>query len=341
MTNNSKETLLKARVEVTKAIGTATDNCKPYSRDRSARVLMVALQLARRIGINGRQMQAVELGSMLHDVGILAIPAGILTKSGPLSDDEWRIVRAHPLVGSKIVREIGFARTVAPIVLHHHERYDGQGYPSGLKGHSIPLPARIIAIADAYCAMTSPQAYREALPLDHARAEIIRNASTQFDPEVVRVFLETEILTETPLPQHDLQHPATKGHAPPAVRPNASGYVPKWVSRDSLVAAVKLAEMRGSSPVEVKLLTELLRDLGGNGNAPAGSTAGTLTSLSPRERQVLRMLADGLRNKEIAIQICCSLGTVKNTVQHIIEKLGVSDRTQAAVVAVREGLQPN
>lgn len=332
--------LLKGRVEVARAIGTATDNCKPFNRDRSTRVLMVALQLARRMGIKGRSMQAVELGAILHDVGILAIPAHILTKSGPLSEDEWRIVRAHPQVGSRIVREIGFAREVAPIVLHHHERYDGQGYPSGLKDHSIPLPARIIAIADAYCAMTSPQAFREALPLDHARAEIIRNAGTQFDPEVVRVFLETEILAETPAAPHDLQHGEAKDHMPSTVHPDASGYVPKWLSRDSLEAAVKLAEMRGS-PVEAKLLAALLRDLGSNGNSPPGSTGGTLNSLSPRELEVLRMLADGLRNKEIAIQICCSVGTVKNAVQRIIEKLGVSDRTQAAVVAVREGLQPN
>jgi putative nucleotidyltransferase with HDIG domain len=332
--------LLKGRVAVTRAIGTAADNCKPFNRDRSTRVLMVALQLARRMGIKGHQMQAVELGAILHDVGILAIPAHILTKSGPLSEDEWRIVRAHPLVGSTIVREMGFARDVAPIVLHHHERYDGQGYPSGLKGRSIPLPAHIIAIADAYCAMTSPQAFREALPLDHARAEIIRNAGTQFDPEVVRVFLETELLAETPAAPHDLQHGEAKDHMPSMVHPDASGYVPKWISRDSLEAAVKLAEMRGS-PVEAKLLTALLRDISSNGNAPAGPDGGTLNSLSPRELQVLRMLADGLRNKEIAIQICCSVGTVKNAVQRIIEKLGVSDRTQAAVVAVREGLQPN
>jgi DNA-binding NarL/FixJ family response regulator len=341
MTNDAKEMLLKVRVEVARAVGTATDNCKPFNRDRSTRVLMVALQLAGRMGIKGQQMQAMELGAMLHDVGILAIPAGILSKSGPLSEDEWRIVRAHPLVGSRIVREIGFARDVAQIALHHHERHDGQGYPSGLKGHSIPLPARIIAIADAYCAMTSPQAYREALPLDHARADIIRNAGTQFDPEVVRVFLETELLAETPAAPHDLQPRVLEEIVPATVNTAGRGYVPKWVSRDSLEAAVKLAEMRGSSPVEVKLLTELLRDLGSNGNEPAGSDGGTLNSLSPRELQVLRMLADGLKNKEIAIQICCSLGTVKNTVQRIIEKLGVSDRTQAAVVAVREGLQPN
>lgn len=282
MPHDVKEMLLKGRVEVTRAIGTATDNYKPFGRDRSTRVLMVALQLAQKMGIKGRAMQALELGAILHDVGILAIPAEILTKSGPLSEDEWRIVRAHPLVGSKLVREIGFARGVAPIVLHHHERYDGQGYPTGLKGHSIPLPARTIAIADAYCAMTSPQAYREALPLDHARADIIRNAGTQFDPEVVRLFLETEILAETPPALHDLQHRETKDHAPPAVRPDASGYVPKWISRDSLGAAVQLAEIRGS-PVEAKLLTELLRDLGSNGNAPPGSTGGTLNSLSPRE----------------------------------------------------------
>jgi DNA-binding NarL/FixJ family response regulator len=185
--------------------------------------------------------------------------------------------------------------------------------------------------------MTSPQAYREALPLDHARADIIRNAGTQFDPEVVRVFLETEILAETPAAPHEPQHSVAEEHVPATVDTSGRGYVPKWVSRDSLEAAVKLAEMRGS-PVEAKLLAELLRDISSNGNAPAGSTGGTLNSLSPRELEVLRMLADGLRNKEIAIQICCSVGTVKNAVQRIIEKLGVADRTQAAVVAVRGGL---
>lgn len=97
MPHDVKEMLLKWRVEVTRAIGMATDNYKPFGRDRSTRVLMVALQLAQKMGIKGRAMQALELGAILHDVGILAIPAEILTKSGPLSEDEWRIVRAHPL----------------------------------------------------------------------------------------------------------------------------------------------------------------------------------------------------------------------------------------------------
>ena len=335
-----KEMLLKGRVEATRAIGTATDNCKPFSRDRSARVLMVALQLAQRMGLKRRDLQAVELGAILHDVGLLAVPARILSKSGPLSEDEWRVVRAHPLVGARLVRDMGFAGQAAPIVLHHHERYDGQGYPSGLKGRSIPLPARIIAIADAYCAMTSPQAYRDALPYAHVRAEIIRNAGTQFDPEVVRVFLETEILAATPPAPRDLQRAEAAHHPPPAIHTGGSGYVPRWISRDSLEAAVKLAEMRGS-PVEAQLLADLLRDIGDDGDKPAGSDGRILSRLSPRELQVLRMLTDGLRNKEIAIQISCSVGTVKNTVQRIIEKIGVSDRTQAAVVAVREGLQPN
>jgi len=130
---------------------------------------------------------------LLHDIGKIGIPDGILLKPGRLSVDEWKIMRTHPELGRRLVERIPFLRGAVPIVYHHHERWDGTGYPSALKGELIPLGARVFAVADAFDAMTCDRPYSVAIPFEAARVEIERSAGTHFDPAVVQAFLRVPL----------------------------------------------------------------------------------------------------------------------------------------------------
>jgi diguanylate cyclase (GGDEF)-like protein/putative nucleotidyltransferase with HDIG domain len=145
--------------------------------------------IARELGLSDELVERVRLAGILHDVGKIAVPDGVLNKPGPLDDDEYEQMKKHPEVGALIVDGADL-KDVASWVIAHHERPDGSGYPHGLEGEEIPLEARILAVADAYEAMTVDRVYRGALPVEKARAELRRCAGTQFDPRVVEVFLD-------------------------------------------------------------------------------------------------------------------------------------------------------
>ena len=130
-----------------------------------------------------------EYGFLLHDAGKIGVPERILSKPGPLTAAEWRVMRAHPVIGYQMLENIPFMTTAAEIVRCHHEMFDGSGYPEGLRGEQIPLPARAFSIVDAFDAMTTDRPYRAAMPTERAAAELSRMAGTQFDPDVVAVFL--------------------------------------------------------------------------------------------------------------------------------------------------------
>ncbi len=162
----------------------------PYSSGHAARVTAIAEVVAARLGWDEDQIDVLRIGAALHDIGKLAVPDTVLRKPGPLNDDEFVHVRAHPEEGARMLELIGTLRAAVPCVLHHHERWDGGGYPTGTAGSDIPPEARVLAVADAFDAMTSDRPYRPALSEGRAIAELERCAGTQFDPEVVAVFAE-------------------------------------------------------------------------------------------------------------------------------------------------------
>ena len=140
-----------------------------------------------------------EYGFMLHDIGKLGVPDSILRKQGPLTDDEWTIMRLHPEIGRRILAGIPFLTAASEIVFTHHERWDGKGYPRGLRGDEVPLGARVFAIADSFDAMTSDRPYRAAMPIDDAIEELHRNSGSQFWPGAIDAFVQMprEVMEET------------------------------------------------------------------------------------------------------------------------------------------------
>lgn len=161
------------------------------------RVTSYTILIARRMGIDAETLRHIARGAFLHDIGKMGIPDSILRKPGPLTAEEWRVMRQHAQIGYAVLRNIPFLGPAAEIVLAHQERYDGKGYPRGLRGDEIPLGARIFAVADAFDAMISERPYRESRSIEAACQEIRRNSGTQFDPKVVEVFLSLPVETWT------------------------------------------------------------------------------------------------------------------------------------------------
>lgn len=171
------------------ALLSALDTRSTETQGHSERVTAYTMLLADAMGVAEEDRYHIERGALLHDIGKIGIPDRILLKAGPLSPEEWEEMKRHPIIGYRMCSRIDFLQGAAKIVLHHHERWDGSGYPDGLAGEDIPLGARIFAIADALDAMITERPYRQAISFEEAAAEIARNRGTQFDPQVVDVFL--------------------------------------------------------------------------------------------------------------------------------------------------------
>jgi HD-GYP domain-containing protein (c-di-GMP phosphodiesterase class II) len=152
-------------------------------RLHSESVAALSCLVGRALGLGARALEQLELAAAVHDVGKLSVPPEILAKPGPLDDVEWRSMRDHPCAGAALLESCGAQTEVVSIVRSHHERWDGGGYPDGLAGDAIPIGARIIAVADAYCAMVESRPYRPPRPAAHARAELLAEAGKQFDVE--------------------------------------------------------------------------------------------------------------------------------------------------------------
>jgi putative nucleotidyltransferase with HDIG domain len=173
-----------------KALAGVLDMRDDATHGHSNRVVAYTLRLAEAMGIEDQVLlKAIEQGALLHDVGKIGIPDAILRKPGKLTEEEWVIMKKHPELGYRLLRDIEFLQEILPMVRHHHEHWDGSGYPAGLKGEEIPLEARIFTVADAFDAITSQRPYSKARTYEEATS-ILREASgTTFDPRVVEAFL--------------------------------------------------------------------------------------------------------------------------------------------------------
>ncbi len=193
-TASLENALLYADLETTfretiQGLALALETKDAYTHGHSENVTRLAVATAQQMGLDGEFCETLRQAGLLHDIGKIGISSSILNKPGRLTPEEYEIIKSHPAMGRRILEPISFLREVVPIVYHHHERFDGEGYPQGLAGEEIPLASRVMAVADTYDAMTSDRAYRRGLSHDVAVAELDRCAGTQFDPECVRAFL--------------------------------------------------------------------------------------------------------------------------------------------------------
>jgi len=171
------------------ALGAAVDKRDPYMTGHSRLVAQVSDQIAHALNAPEEQRQLLYRAAVLHDIGMISIPDTILRKESGLEPAETAIVRQHPVTGAEILGGAHSLRPLVPPVRHHHERFDGRGYPDGVRGEDIPLPARILGVAEAYSAMVADRAYRPALPLAATLAELSRGAGSQFDPQIIAAFV--------------------------------------------------------------------------------------------------------------------------------------------------------
>lgn len=183
------QTVLDAYKNTIKALAAAIDAKDPYTRGHSQRVMEYTLLAGAYLSFTAEEMETLEYAGILHDVGKISIDSTILNKPGPLTESEWEIIREHPAIGANLLRGIPFLEKASELVHSHHERYDGGGYPSRLKGESIPLGARLIAVSDAFDTMTTDRSYRAALTVDHAIKELHDCSGKQFCPVAVKAFI--------------------------------------------------------------------------------------------------------------------------------------------------------
>lgn len=183
------QSILEAYTGTIRALAAAIDAKDPYTRGHSQRVMEYSLLTGGYLSIDRDEMETLEYAAVLHDVGKLAIESRILNKPGPLDEAEWDVVRAHPVIGANILRSVPFLEKASELVLCHHERFNGQGYPNKLKGEDIPLGARIIAVADAFDTMTTDRSYRSALSVEQTVRELNNCSGGQFCPEAVKAFV--------------------------------------------------------------------------------------------------------------------------------------------------------
>lgn len=188
------EEIRRAHFDAISALAEALESKDAYTRGHGDRSVEYAVSVAKKIGLPEARMEYLKYAAILHDIGKIGIPDHILNKPTKLTAEEYEIMKSHPEKGAEILRQIAYLQPVVPLVLYHQEEYDGTGYPSGLSGEAIPLEARIVAVIDAYDAMTSDRIYRKALEKEQAVAELKRCSGTQFDPKVVEAF--TQVLAE-------------------------------------------------------------------------------------------------------------------------------------------------
>jgi putative nucleotidyltransferase with HDIG domain len=186
--SKSYRLLEESSLEAIESLNATVEAKDPYTAGHSLRVQRISLSIAQELAVSPKELNAVRFGGLFHDIGKIAIPDVLLTKPAKLSDDEYELMKRHSSEGARIVSKFGRLRECVPILRHHHERWDGAGYPDHLAGEDIPLLATVVGFADAWDAMTIERPYQRALRTDEALAEVRENRGTQFSPDVVDAF---------------------------------------------------------------------------------------------------------------------------------------------------------
>ena len=182
--------LEKAYLDTIGIIRQTVEAKDPYTKGHSDRVSKYSVLIGRKLGLDEKELHVLEIGGFFHDIGKIGIPDNILLKEAKLNYEEYEQIKKHPLIGANILIGVKMFEEIIPIVLHHHERFDGKGYPNGLFGENIPYLARIVSVADAYDAMTTKRSYRNALPIEVAIAELKKCSGMQFEPKIVDAFVD-------------------------------------------------------------------------------------------------------------------------------------------------------
>ena len=188
--SDTYDQLEKAYLESIEVLRYTVEAKDPYTRGHSDRVSAYSVLIGEKLGLSEEDLKTLRIGGLFHDVGKIGIPDAILLKEAKLTDDEYSQIKNHPTIGAHILQNATIFKDIIPIVKHHHEKYDGNGYPGRLKGEEIPFMARIAAVADTFDAMTSKRSYRDPLSLDIVKAEIEKYSGTQFDPNIAKAFLD-------------------------------------------------------------------------------------------------------------------------------------------------------
>ena len=190
---NARNNIMTCYEGTVKALILTIDAKDRYTFNHSNRVAQISTSLAKALGVEDKTIKEIEHAASIHDIGKIGVEEAILRKNGRLTSDESEEIRKHPSIGVRIVESVPFLEDAIPVIHHHHERYDGNGYPDGLKGNNIPLSARIVVVADAVDAMMNSRPYRDALTTDRVMHELSSNAGTQFDPEIVDIIVQGRV----------------------------------------------------------------------------------------------------------------------------------------------------
>jgi diguanylate cyclase (GGDEF)-like protein len=225
------------------ALAAALDAKDRYTEAHSRETAELAVNVGKRLGLHGEELRLLEYGALLHDIGKIGIPGYILQKPGPLTPEEFAIMREHPVIGERILASVPFLAPLGPIVRAEHERWNGSGYPDGLKGEEIPIQARIIHACDSFHAMASDRAYRKALPMAEIVAEFRKETSQQFDPRVVDVMLE--------LIEQEPPHITAAAHANESVLDVAVSGPRSWAQHMQTIEALGQQLARATSTQDI------------------------------------------------------------------------------------------
>jgi putative nucleotidyltransferase with HDIG domain len=263
------EQVSRIHLRTIEALALAIDAKDHTTHDHLQRVRVYAMELARELGLSEDETEALQAAAMLHDIGKLAVPEHIISKPGKLTPDEFEKMKVHPIVGAEILEQVDFPYPVVPIVHAHHEKWDGSGYPDGLRGEAIPIGARILSAVDCLDALASDRQYRRALPLDEAMSRVVAEAGTSFDPRIVEILRRRYVEWERMAKQEPAKAAvrlSTDAKVERGAAPAAGFAEPENRAPQKLESGQDFPALIAAAREEGQLLSDLSRQLGSSLN---------------------------------------------------------------------------